>query len=230
MNYQIAIILLSLTGVVSFAPNAQHHVKKNIHIFKPAISFQASPSDVNTETLRSSSSLSSSSSAAQLPGVQEFEEWFAKSCEKDNDNATTKYVKHGIFSKSGRGLQFVGNEKDVLSQGKPVITLPKELVLQSTIVEDKNVLESIAEDWDSVLALQLLQECQKGKDSAIYGYCMLLTRGIDISIDASTMVPPSTAPHCIRNWTAGQKDRLRESSKRGKRLVKIQEKQSVEWK
>jgi hypothetical protein len=226
MNYQIAIILLSLTEVVSFVPNAhqqqQHrHAKKNTNIFKPPISFQASPSNTNTNT----NTDTSSSSSAQLPGVQEFEEWFAKSCGKDN--VTTQYVKHGIFSKSGRGLQFIGNEKLVLSQDKAVVTLPKELVLQSTIVEDKQVLDTIADDWDSVLALQLLRECKKGKESDIYGYCMLLTRGV--AIDASSDVPPSTAPHCIRNWTREQKDRLRESSKRGNRLVNIQEKQSVEW-
>lgn len=183
--------------------------------FKSVTSFHASSS---TETAEQST---------QLQGVDEFEQWFVNECADGPDNDTSTYVKHGIFS-NGRGLEFVGNEKDVLSNGKAVITLPKSLVLQSIIVEDKEILETIADDWDSVLALQLLRECKKGKQSDIYGYCMLLTRGIDFNSKDALPAPPSTAAHCIRNWTKEQTDVLNES-KRGSRLVQIQEKQSMEW-
>ena len=103
-----------------------------------------------------------------LPGVTEFENWFKGSCDDKNDNDTMKYVQHGMFS-NGRGLEFIGQPKDVLSQDNAVITLPKDLVLKSVMVEDKEVLETFADDWDSVLSLQLLRECKKGKQSDIYG-------------------------------------------------------------
>lgn len=157
-----------------------------------------------------------------LPGVLEFENWFKSSCEDDND--TAKFVKHGSFQ-NGRGLEFIGKALDVLSEDKAVITLPKELVLRSVMVEDKESLESVADDWDSVLAVQLLRECQKGKKSDIYGYCSLLARGEDFN---ASPCPPSTAPDCIRNWTSEQLGVLKQS-KRGKRLVRIQEKQANEW-
>jgi len=210
MKFQPTIILWSL-GI---------HV--NVEAFAPTNSFK-SP----VTSCHASSSTEMVEPSSKLQGVEEFEKWFENSNEDRSDNDTSTYVKHGIFS-NGRGLQFVGNEKDVLSDGKAVVTLPKELVLRSTIVEDKEVLETVADDWDSVLALQLLRECKRGKQSDIYGYCMLLTRGIDFNSKDASPAPSSTAPHCIRNWTQEQKDILRES-KRGSRLVKIQEKQSVEW-
>lgn len=166
---------------------------------------------------------------ADLPGVAEFEQWFQEKCKNQksrlNNNNTQNYVRHGFFA-NGRGLEFIGDAQKVLQEKNPVITLPQELILRSVIVEDKTQLESIANDWDVVLALHLLKECQKGHQSDLYGYCMLLTRGRAF---ASTFPsPPSTAPHCIRNWTDEQKDWLR-SSVRGERLLRVQEQQSQEW-
>jgi len=164
-----------------------------------------------------------------LPGVTEFENWFyTKCCDNNSNNNTPKYVRHSMFA-NGRGLELIvtRNGKNVWS-GKeiPVITVPQDVVLSSVYVEDKESLESIADDWDVVLALKLLKECQKGRQSDIYGYCMLLTRGQDFASAFPT--PPSTAPHCIRNWTDSQKKRLLAST-RGERLLRIQEKQSQEW-
>jgi len=158
-----------------------------------------------------------------LPGVANFEEWFRSNI--DGENGTLKNVRHGSFS-NGRGLEFIGNMKDLNGSDKAVIELPKEFVLQSVIVDDKELLESSADDWDSVLSGLLLRECQLGKDSEIYGYCNLLSRGQEWGL---MPCPPSTAPDCIRNWTEEQKDVLR-ASKRGARLVRIQENQAKEWK
>jgi hypothetical protein len=163
-------------------------------------------------------------SQSTLPGVDVFEKWFQSSCEDDSDNNTMKFVKHGFF-KNGRGLEFIGKEQDVLSGDQAVITLPKEFVLRSVMVDDKESLQTVADDWDSVLAIQLLRECKKGKESDIYGYCNLLARGEDFN---ESPCPPSTAPDCIRNWTPDQLEVLKQS-KRGKRLVRIQEKQAKEW-
>lgn len=170
-----------------------------------------------------------------LPGVNEFEHWFDKVCDnyhsKDKKNDTTKYVRHGMFA-NGRGLELIVNKdgKNVWTASDrgetPVITVPQEVVLRSVILEDKTSLESLADDWDATLALKLLKECQKGPQSDIYGYCMLLTRGQEF--ESAFPAPPSTAPHCIRNWTKEQKERLLMST-RGERLVRMQEKQSLEW-
>lgn len=165
-------------------------------------------------------------SSSALPGVAEFENWFRTTTEDDN-NDTSNYVKHGQFS-NGRGLEFIGKANDVLSQeGKAVITLPKDLVLRSVMVEDKESLETVADDWDSVLAIQLLREYKKGKQSDIHGYCSLLSRGVEFR-GSSTSAPPSTASDCIRHWTPGQLSVL-EESKRGQRLVRILKKQQQEW-
>ena len=70
-----------------------------------------------------------------------------------------KYVSHAKFS-NGRGLEFTGSIKDVLATEKPVIELPKEFVLKSTFVEDKQAfqlreMESVRKDQICMLTLHL---------------------------------------------------------------------------
>ncbi len=186
-----------------------------------------SPSGTNAR--RAKTTIYSSKVPAEtttLPGVQEFENWFKSSCEDNgsDSNDTLQYVKHSLFN-NGRGLEFIGSALDVVGQSKPVITLPKEAVLRSVMVEDKESLETVADDWDSVLSIQLLRECKRGIESEIYGYCALLARGEDFN---SIPCPPSTAPDCIRNWTPEQLEVLKQT-KRGQRLCRIHEKQFEEW-
>ena len=166
-------------------------------------------------------STKTSNTEGQLNGVQEFESWFQS---KTLENDTMKYVSHAKFS-NGRGLEFIGSIKDVLGTEKPVIELPKEFVLKSTFVEDKQTLESMAEDWDVVLSVQLLQECQKNEESDLFGYCRLLTQGMPFEKDT---VPSSTAPHCVRNWTNEQK-KILGASNRGQRLLNVVDTQAKEW-
>ena len=157
----------------------------------------------------------------QLSGVSEFEQWFSKNHSEDNNSL--KNVKHSHFS-NGRGLEFIGKIENIQDK-KPVIRLSKDFVLQSVMVDDKESLESLADDWDCDLALQLLKEWKKGKTSNIYGYCALLSRGNDFTPETC---PPWTAPDCIRHWTADQRNFLAKST-RGERLLRVAEKQEQEW-
>jgi hypothetical protein len=212
-----AILLLTIVASEAFlSPNYNHraHSSSNVHLR------HSQASSANTR----------SQPRTNLPGVVEFEKWFDKVSDNHHskDNNTSKYVRHGMFA-NGRGLEWiVKDEKNTWTPDRetPVITVPQEVVLRSVMLQDKESLESIVEDWDVVLALQLLKECHKGRASDIYGYCMLLTKGQDFASAFPT--PPSTAPHCIRNWTQSQKEWLLASA-RGERLVRMQEKQSLEW-
>lgn len=160
------------------------------------------------------------SSNTNLPGVSEFEEWFSKN--HADDNSSLRNVKHTLFS-NGRGLEWIGTLQNI--QDEPVIRLSKDVVLQSVMVDDKDTLESLADDWDCDLALQLLKEWKMGKASKIYGYCALLSRGNEYQVDTC---PPWTAPDCIRHWTVDQRNQLANSS-RGERLLRVSEKQEKEW-
>ena len=83
-----------------------------------------------------------------------------------------------------------------------VIRLPRELVLRSTVVEQKDELDSPVEDWDAVLAVKLLDECRSGRESKLYGYCSLLMRSDDPTYftsdgDDTTATPTITAPDAV---------------------------------
>ena len=125
---------------------------------------------------------------------------------------------------NGRGLKFIGDVQDD-NTNKPIISLPKELVLRSSVVENKEDLESLADDWDADLSIQLLEECLLGPKSRLYGYCSLLMRGETFQEGTA---PPSTAGNALRNWTPAQKEYL-SSTPRGQKLLDFQEKQSQEW-
>ncbi len=124
--------------------------------------------------LRNEKHLHSSSSIIDEPildskdgGIQTFEEWFQAKTSNDKDNKSMKLLKHDFFS-NGRGLAWIGNKADLTNYDGPIITLPKEFVLQSTFV-DKEELEDISTSWDVTLAMKLLRECKLGEGSSIYG-------------------------------------------------------------
>jgi hypothetical protein len=175
---------------------------------------------VPRQSIRTKCHALSSTVETNLPGVSEFEEWFSKN--HPEDNISLKNVKHSLFP-NGRGLELIGKLDHI--KDKPVIRVSKDIVLQSVMVDDKESLESLADDWDCNLALQLLKEWKRGKLSKIYGYCALLTRGNEFKSDTC---PPSTAPDCIRHWTTDQRKLLAKST-RGERLLRVAEKQENEW-
>lgn len=98
-------------------------------------------------------------------GIQTFEQWFQAKTSNDKDNQSMKLLKHELFS-NGRGLAWIGTKADLING--PIITLPKEFVLQSTFV-DKEDIEDISTSWDVTLAMKLLRECKLGEASNIYG-------------------------------------------------------------
>ena len=104
-------------------------------------------------------------------GIDIFETWFQSITTKTTTTTksdTNILLRHNFFS-NGRGLEFVGKKSDLLANiGQPIITLPKEYVLQSTFV-DKEKLEDISSDWDVTLAMKLLRECKLGTKSSLYG-------------------------------------------------------------
>ena len=61
----------------------------------------------------------------------------------------------------------------------------------------------------------------------LYSYCSLLMRGSDFN--TALPCPPSTAPDALRNWSETEKERLK-STKRGERLLRVEQKQYQEWK
>lgn len=160
--------------------------------------------------------------ANNLPGVEAFDQWFSSTQTKSN--YTMKNVKHSLLS-NGRGLEFVGQVEDI--KEKPVIRISKDVVLQSMMMNDNTGVDNLEYEWDVDLALQLLREWKKGEASKIYGYCSLLTRGQKYKSGDSTC-PPWTAPDCIRHWTNDQRTVLAKSP-RGKKLIRVAEKQEREW-
>ena len=101
----------------------------NVAVFNIRTRQNVHPTTKTTERY----STKTSKTEGQLNGVQEFESWFQS---KTLENDTMQYVSHAKFS-NGRGLEFTGSIKDVLATEKPVIQLPKEFVLKSTFVKDK---------------------------------------------------------------------------------------------
>ena len=67
---------------------------------------------------------------------------------------------------------------------KTMITLPKEFIFQSTMVDNNDnnnsnsnniATEDVENIWDVNLALQLLKECQLGEKSSMYGYVEVIS-------------------------------------------------------
>ena len=164
-----------------------------------------------------------------MGGSTIFEEWFQSITYPENP--TLKRVRHALFP-NGRGLEWIrtgttDDDEDITNT--PLLQIPKEVVLRSSVVKNKEELDSLADDWDVDLAIQLLEECKLGKQSRLYGYCALLLRGTSLEEEEdAAAVPPSTAPNALRNWTPNQKEWLT-CTERGQKLVAFQEKQSKEW-
>lgn len=204
--------------------------QKNVWAFSPSLPTTTTTSRMQVKTIILNQSSSSNTEDIQaLQGVGQFEQWFQKATTATNEsnNNSMKLLRHGMFS-NGRGLEFIGKSKiDIVNNGKAVISLPKDLVLQSPYVDNKDELDDIAYDWDVNLSLQLLKECKLGDKSSLYGYCSLLTQGVDFN--SATPCPPSTAPDALRNWSDDEKAMLA-STQRGERLLRVGEKQDKEWK
>mmetsp|Transcript_8332 Transcript_8332/g.12545 ORF Transcript_8332/g.12545 Transcript_8332/m.12545 type:complete len:490 (+) Transcript_8332:18-1487(+) len=205
------------------------------------VPLRASTLDDNNKSKNSSSSnISSSSNNNNNNGISTFERWFQSldNSNSNNNNQSMKYLRHNFFS-NGRGLEFIGNTVDIdalVDSNQAIITLPKDYVLQSTMTMPMNKDSNndneynganVENEWDVNLALQLLNECQLGEQSSIYGYCALLTQGNDFT--TSQPCPPSTAPDALRNWSTEEKELL-SATKRGQRLLNVEEKQCQEWK
>ena len=154
-----------------------------------------------------------------LGGVDIFEEWFSAN---SSSGARTNSIKHALFhSNSLRGLEFTSTKSSDLSK---VAVVPRKLVL-STPFSDEDEEEGVR-SWDTNLSVKLWQECKKGKASAYYGYCALLTRGANME---QKQPYPSTAPDALRHWTSTQKALLKKTEN-GNKLLNVEQKQREEWK
>ena len=154
-----------------------------------------------------------------LGGVDSFEEWFSANT---SSGARVNNIKHALFhSNSLRGLEFTSTKSSDLNK---VAVVPRRLVLSAPF-SDEDEYEG-GRSWDTILSLKLWQECKKGKESAYYGYCALLTKGANLVQDEQPY--PSTAPDALRHWTPKQKALL-EATENGKKLLKVEKKQQEEW-
>jgi hypothetical protein len=167
-----------------------------------------------------------------LGGVEAFEEWWQSFTKNRNTD-----VRHGSFINNYqilRGLECVGKTAtfgEGLPKKIPILQIPRSKILSAPFSGEK----ARDDDWDTSLAWNLLEECRKGHNSSIYGYCSLLTKGqahiLGSSLadkDLCPEVPESTAPDALRHWTTEQKQYLQKSSK-GRRLVELEEKQRLLW-
>lgn len=153
-----------------------------------------------------------------LGGVDTFEEWFAAN---SSSGAQVNNIKHALFnSNSLRGLEFTSTKSSDLSK---VAVVPRKLVLSAPFSDEEE--QEGGRSWDTNLSVKLWQECQKGRDSAYYGYCALLTRGANME---QKQTYPSTAPDALRHWTSAQKALL-ETTENGKKLLNVEQKQQDEW-
>lgn len=121
----------------------------------------------------------------------------------------------------GRGLQFTSTKSSDLSK---VAVVPRKLVLNVPFSDEED--SPNGHSWDTNLSCKLWEECQKGKDSVVYGYCSLLTRGANLQPGVTAY--PSTAADALRHWTPSQKSNLERSDK-GKKLLEVERKQQEEW-
>lgn len=164
------------------------------------------------------SSLSYDNTSVALDGVTDFEEWFSSNV---SSGARANSICHALFNSMGRGLQFTSTKSSDL---KGVAVVPRKLVMRVPISEEGD--KTSERSWDTNLSCLLFDECQKGKDSAYYGYCSLLTRGFNLQPKMTTY--PSTAPDTLRHWSEQQKNRLKESED-GKKLLDAENEQATKW-
>jgi hypothetical protein len=112
--------------------------------------------------------------AAVMGGVAEFERWFATisssfaSGNSASNQNKMKQVTHAAFE-GVRGLKYLGaggeqQRRSTKDKGngelQTLLTVPSSMVLQT----------SFDAGWDVRLAMQLLNECTKGRKSSFYGY------------------------------------------------------------
>eukprot|EP00978_Attheya_sp_CCMP212_P022333 scaffold66535_cov40-Attheya_sp.AAC.3 len=188
--------------------------------------FLSSSKDVVTtsqEEVDQNDSKDAEAEAAVMGGVVEFERWFATisssfaSGNSASNQNKMKQVTHAAFE-GVRGLQYLGGGSERnKGQLQTLLTVPSSMVLQT----------SFDAGWDVRLAMQLLNECAKGRKSSFYGYCSLLMRGEMLERELGT-APPSTAPDALRNWDPEQRQRLTKSSK-GAKLLDAYQRQEERW-
>lgn len=165
-----------------------------------------------------------SSSSSCMGGVLDFEEWW------DKETKNTSVLKHASFNSGKlRGLSFKKEQDKVF--GKSCCFISNDYVLSSSA----GTTETKSLDWDTSLAVQLLNECALGKQSKIYGYCsLLLGENFDNDDDNSNtnrLNPTNpTALHAIRHWTSSQKEiLLKGGGSSGEKLIQLHETQIQKW-
>eukprot|EP00543_Licmophora_paradoxa_P010192 CAMPEP_0202475654 /NCGR_PEP_ID=MMETSP1360-20130828/93019_1 /ASSEMBLY_ACC=CAM_ASM_000848 /TAXON_ID=515479 /ORGANISM="Licmophora paradoxa, Strain CCMP2313" /LENGTH=254 /DNA_ID=CAMNT_0049102833 /DNA_START=66 /DNA_END=830 /DNA_ORIENTATION=- len=201
---------------------------RRINTIKKDVGFLALSSSTSSTTPSSLLGLSASSTSmdtttsnpAPLAGVSDFENWFAS---LGNQATCLATIQHAAFG-SLRGLEFSGEDNEQQQQQQlgeqlSVLQIPNSIVLATNAGDN---------DWDATLAKQLWEECQKGTNSNIKGYCSLLTRGQSMVDGTSSQLLPSVAPNALRRWTAEQRAAL-EQSDIGKRLLTKFEEQKQSW-
>jgi len=173
---------------------------------------------VTTISLKSSTTSDDTGVSNLLGGVGDFEEWFSSN---SSSGSQVNNVRHAIFNSMGRGLQFTSTKSSDLSK---VAVVPRKLVLNVPFSDEEDSPNGLS--WDTNLSCKLWEECQKGKDSVVYGYCSLLTRGANLQPGVTTY--PYTAADALRHWSPSQKSYLERSDK-GKKLLEVERKQQEEW-
>ena len=100
-----------------------------------------------------------------LQGVSQFEEWWETVNPSASDASNFEnQLKHSSFDFGQlRGLKIHGKNKN-FGNGKAILSVPRKVVLCSSINAKSEDF-----DWDTNLAIQLLQEYKKGIASDIYG-------------------------------------------------------------
>ena len=201
-NYHLLLYMLTCAPASAFAPVKNPLSRHAQHLLSRHI--PRSTRSVENEAI----------SINPLEGVGTFEEWFTSN---SSNGARISNVRHSMFqSDTLRGLEFTSKSSQDLDR---VAVIPRKMVLSVPYTEDDD-------EWDTKLSCKLGQECRKGKESAYYGYCALLTKGANL--DPSCKSYPSTAPDALRHWTSEQKSLL-EQSEKGKRLLKAEHQQQVKW-
>jgi len=228
-------LLIGVTFISHFSHrcDAFLHPATTIHRLSPSstTSCTSGTTPVLSSTTSNENEKTIESTTEWLKGATIFEQWFQSKIQSEND--TSQYVRHNMFS-NGRGLEYIGKKGSGgtgLGDDTAIIQVPKDLVLRSVMrrkKDDDGEDGDIAQDWDAVLSVKLLKECLKGKNSDVYGYCSLLTRGQDFQ-SSPTYCPPSTAPDALRNWSPSQLEQLSSSCPRGEKLVNFSEKQIKDW-
>ena len=126
---------------------------------------------VTTISLKSSNTSDDTGVRNLLGGVGDFEEWFSSN---SSSGSQVNNVRHAIFNSMGRGLQFTSTKSSDLSK---VAVVPRKLVLNVPFSDEEDSPNGLS--WDTNLSCKLWEECQKGKDSVVYGYVwMVFVRNI----------------------------------------------------